>query len=246
MKEDWHNIVVKAICLALPLAMFTGFVYTAVNNHKSMEDGMKCQSLFISLLSWLLFSPLVVALTGDPVAGKAKTQVCVACHDIDGNSTANPAWPKIAGQHIGYFIKQMKDYSQGDEGPRPNAIMLGMVANLTDQDFADLAAYYATQKQTIGTAKEALFALGEKIYRGGNLQSGVAACVACHGPKGEGNGPANFPRVGGQHAQYLGEQLQAFKSDQRHNSPNRMMEMVSKRMTDEEIEAVSSYIEGLH
>jgi len=206
---------------------------------------MKRYCLVLSFLSMMMATPWAGALTGDPVAGKGKTQVCVACHNQDGNST-NPAWPKIAGQHPGYFIKQLKDYQQGLEGPRPNEVMMPMVATLTEQDMTDLAAYYATQKQTIGTTQQVHYELGQRIYRGGNLQSGVSACVACHGPKGEGNGPANFPRVGGQHAQYLADQLRAFKSGKRHNSPNRMMEMIAKRMTDEEIDAVSSYIEGLH
>ena len=120
-----------------------------------------------------------------------------------------------------------------------------MVANLTDQDIEDLAAYYSSQKQTLGKAKEQYVAEGEKIYRGGNLASGAAACTACHGPQGMGLAQANFPRLAGQHADYLILQLQAFEKGTRKNSPNGMMEDISHRLTDEQMKAVCSYIEGL-
>lgn len=199
--------------------------------------------LVLNLCFLLLFSPFIHAQ--DAAAGKEKTQTCVACHGEDGNSL-NPSWPKIAGQNEAYFVKQLKDFKQGEQGPRPNSVMLGMVATLSDADIANLAAFYATQKQTSGTAQQQYLALGEKIYRGGNLATGVTACAACHGPKGEGNFLAAYPHIAGQYATYLEDQLKAFRQGSRHNSPNGMMESISKRMTDEEIKAVSSYIEGLH
>lgn len=184
-------------------------------------------------------------VTGSADAGKTKTQTCVACHGPDGNS-AVPNWPKIAGQHENYLVKQLKDLRMGEKGPRYEASMSPMAAVLTDQDIADLAAFYASEKQTLGKAQEQYVELGERIYRGGNLQTGVTACMACHGPQGNGNDAANFPRLGGQHAQYIENQLHAFKDGRRKNSPNSMMENISHRMSDEEIKAVSSYIEGLH
>jgi cytochrome c553 len=123
--------------------------------------------------------------------------------------------------------------------------MYSMVANLSDQDIVDLANFYANQKQTTGEALEQYVALGEKIYRGGNLATGVTACLACHGPDGNGNEAAKFPRLGGQHAQYIENSLRLFKEGKRKNSPNGMMESIARSMSDDEIKAVASYIEGL-
>ncbi len=190
------------------------------------------------------FSTSDPVLVGNAQAGKDKTQTCVACHGNDGNSTV-PNWPKIAGQYENYLVKQLKDYRAGEKGPRFEASMYGMVANLSDQDIADLAAFYAGQTQTMGKAQNAYVALGQRIYRGGNVQTGVTACLACHGPEGKGNEPARFPKLAGQHAIYIENQLIAFRDGKRKNSPNEMMESISHRMSDEEIKAVSSYIEGL-
>lgn len=201
--------------------------------------------VFFSLLvlaSILVINPLYAA--GDIAAGQAKAQTCVACHGPDGNSVV-PNWPKIAGQYEKYLVKQLKDFRKGEQGPRYEPSMYALVANLSDQDIDDLAAYYSSQTQTLGKAKEQYVAEGEKIYRGGNLASGAAACTACHGPQGKGLPEANFPRLAGQHADYLVLQLQAFHQKTRSNSPNGMMEDISHRLTDEQMKAVSSYIEGL-
>lgn len=123
--------------------------------------------------------------------------------------------------------------------------MLGMVAALSEQDMADLAAYFSSQTQSSGTAAADKVALGEKIYRAGNAATGVSACMACHGPTGIGNPGANFPRVSGQHAAYLEKALKDFRSGTRTNDNARMMQGVVARMTDEEIAAVSQYIQGL-
>lgn len=196
---------------------------------------------FILLPSWCWG----VDNVGNAAAGKDKSSTCVACHGSDGNSTV-PMWPKIAGQYDKYLVKQLKEFRLGDKGPRFEPSMYGMVANLTDQDIADLAAFYASQEQTMGKAKQEYVSLGQKIYRGGNLHTGVSACAACHGPEGKGNAGANFPRLGGQHAQYIETQLQNFRQGKRKNSSGEMMENISHRLSDEEIKAVSSYIEGLH
>ena len=198
--------------------------------------------LFLMLL--LAFST-AWAVAGDPDAGKTKSQPCAACHNADGNSI-NPIWPKLAGQHAGYLSKQLMEFRKGAEGKRNNPVMYPMAMGLTDQDIHDLAAYFASQKTTEGKASSDLVALGEKIYRGGNLETGVTACVSCHGPHGMGNAAANFPRLSYQHAAYTEQQLKSFKQGTRNNSPNGMMHDIAKRMTDEEIAAVSSYVEGLH
>lgn len=184
-------------------------------------------------------------LSPEALAGKGKTQTCVACHGPDGNSVV-PNWPKIAGQWEDYLVKQLKDYREGEQGQRYEPSMYAMVAALSDQDIKELAAFYASQTQTLGKTDVALLTLGERIYRGGDIQHGVAACVGCHAPDGSGNDAAKFPRLGGQHALYIENQLRAFRDGTRTNSPNGMMHDISIRMTDEQIKAVSSYIEGLH
>ncbi|MGE3318302.1 MAG: cytochrome c [Candidatus Berkiella sp.] len=205
-----------------------------------MKGYLKVVSCF-----FLVFLAVRASAEGNIEAGKSKTQTCVACHGPDGNSTV-PNWPKIAGQYENYLDKQLKDFRQGEKGPRYEASMYAMVAALSDQDIADLAAFYASQKQTMGKAKSDLVPLGERIYRGGNIQTGVSACMACHGPSGEGNEAAKFPKLAGQHATYIENQLIAFRDGKRKNSPNGMMESISHRMSADEMKAVSSYVEGLH
>ena len=180
---------------------------------------------------------------GDPVAGKAKAAVCASCHGPDGNSV-NPEWPKLAGQHAGYTEKQIHDLKAGVT--RSNALMAPMIAGLSDRDIDDIAAYYAVQSSTGGFASEALHALGERIYRGGNAGAGVPACIACHGPRGGGNGPAGFPRLAGQHAVYTAKQLEDWRTGARSNDPNEMMADAVRYLTPEEMKAVSEYIAGLH
>lgn len=201
--------------------------------------------------NWLVLA-LSVALAGgvsqslaegNAAAGKEKSATCAGCHGPDGNS-ANPEWPKLAGQHPKYLEKQLNDFKAGSE--RSNAMMAPMVAPLSEQDMADLAAYFAEQTAQVGAADEALVALGQRIYRGGNIKTGVAACSGCHGPAGAGNPAANFPALSGQHAKYVENQLYAFKKGERSNDANKMMRSTAGKMSDEEIKAVSSYIQGLH
>ena len=183
------------------------------------------------------------ALAGDPAAGEAKAALCVACHGPAGNS-ANPEWPKLAGQHAKYTAKQIREFMAGVT--RSNELMAPMIAGLSDQDIEDISAYYATQSSTGGFASEELHALGERIYRGGNMESGVPACIACHGPRGNGNGPAGFPRLAGQHAAYTAKQLEDWRTGSRANDPNGMMADTVRYLTPGEIQAVSEYIAGLH
>lgn len=195
-----------------------------------------------------LFAVLSIALVlpmglqaGDPARGQQLSQACSACHGSDGNS-ANPEWPKIAGQHAEYIHKQLMDYKSGR---RENALMAGQVANLDEQDMRDLAAFYARQQTEPGTADEAVAERGERIYRGGIPASGVAACTACHGPTGQGNPAAMFPVVAGQHARYNSDQLRYFRSEQRANDNGRMMRNLAARMSDADIRAVTEYMAGL-
>ncbi|WP_026376028.1 c-type cytochrome [Aestuariibacter salexigens] len=186
---------------------------------------------------------------GDPEAGKAKSAVCAACHGPDGNSAIEMN-PKLAGQHEGYLYKQLTEFklasqTGGQEG-RNNAVMNGMAAPLSDQDMKDLAAYYSSQEATPGSTPEDVVAAGEALYRGGDLDRGITACIACHGPTGNGMGLAGFPDISGQHAAYTKTQLEMFRSGQRNNDLNGMMRDIAKRLTDEDIEILSQYVSGLH
>ena len=185
-------------------------------------------------------SPIV----GDPAAGKEKAAVCAACHGANGNSV-NPQWPNLAGQHAGYTAKQLHNFKNKDESGRNNAVMYGQAVNLSDQDMADLAAYYATLDRATGVADPELVAHGEQLYRGGDLERGIAACMSCHGPRGLGNQAANFPVLAGQHAEYTAAQLMAFRAMERANDPNQMMRGSAAKLTDRDIQAPASYLQGL-
>lgn len=179
---------------------------------------------------------------GDPGKGKTLSITCAACHSADGNSI-NPVWPKLAGQHAEYLVKQIQDFK---EGKRVNAQMAPMVASLSEEDIADIAAYFASQKIKPGAAKPELIEAGQQIYRAGDSQTGIPACMACHGPAGTGNPAALYPAIAGQHAAYTAIQLKAFKSEERNNDANKVMRSIAGSMTNAQIEAVSEYIQGLH
>ena len=172
-------------------------------------------------------------------AEKTVQTVCAACHGVDGNS-AIALNPKLAGQHPEYLLKQLTNFK---EGKRANAVMAGMVANLTPEDMKGLAAYFAGQKLSLAKAKSnGAKSLGEKIYRGGIAATNVPACASCHGANGAGI-PKQFPRLAGQHADYTLAQLRAFRLGERANAP--MMMTIAAKMTDAEMQAVSDYLQGL-
>lgn len=183
-----------------------------------------------------------IATAGDPAAGQQKSTICAACHGPDGNS-ANPTWPRLAGQHAEYTEKQLRDFR---DKRRENAQMSPMAAPLSDADIADLAAYFASQAGHGGTARPELVELGQKLYRAGNPRTGLPACMACHGPSGSGNAAAGYPALAGQHSEYTAIQLKAFKAEQRANDKDSVMRTIAGKMTIKEIEAVSDYIQGLH
>src|SRR5690606_32359217 len=187
-------------------------------------------------------------LVGDAAAGKTKAAACGACHGADGNSPA-PTFPKLAGQGERYLVKQIHDIKSG---ARPVPAMAGQTDNLSEQDIADIAAYYAGQKGSVNQAKKDLVARGEAIYRGGVREKGVPACAACHSPTGAGNAPAGFPKLGGQHAEYVTTQLKAYRAaadgdaaGRANDGDTKPMRGVAARMSDAEIAAVASYISGL-
>lgn len=197
---------------------------------------------------------------GDPEAGKALAGTCVACHGEGGNSTV-PTFPKLAGLGEKYLydeLLEIKAGNDGEEGGRPVPQMMGLLDGMSDRDLVNLAAYFAQVPMQISGAKEVEvkrytgekvdgLALGEKLYRGGDLENGIPACTACHSPRGLGNSPAGYPRIGGQHAEYVASQLQAFRAGDRVNDGDGMiMREIARRMSDAQIQAVSAYVAGLH
>ncbi len=182
------------------------------------------------------------AKKGQQIAG----QVCAGCHSPDGNSLS-PVNPILAGQHAEYIAKQLADFKGNKESPakRKNPIMSAMVDPLSTDDMKNLGAYYTLQKPNPGTAKDKVLAeQGEKIYRGGNIESGVPACAGCHSPNGVGI-PPFYPRLTGQYAEYTMAQLRAFRTEQRANDVNNVMRELVARMSEKEMFAVSEFISGL-
>jgi cytochrome c553 len=182
---------------------------------------------------------------GDAAAGQGKSAICAACHGVDGNSMV-ATWPKLAGQHEGYLTRQITLIKAG---ARPVPEMAGITPGLSEQDIEDLAAYFASQTGNGGVADESLVELGARIYRAGNADTGVPACMACHGPAGEGNPLSGYPALAGQHAVYTASMLTRFKGGENwgeKDASSKVMNGVAARLTADEIQAVSSYIEGLH
>ena len=176
---------------------------------------------------------------GDAKAGKEKSALCATCHGADGNSSMGD-WPKLAGQHHDYIVSSLKSYQSGE---RKNDVMAGMVASLSDDDMHNLAAYFSSQSRLGGQAKTESLELGKKIYRAGNQETGAAACMACHGPNGAGNPAAGYPSLSGQHAKYVENSLNQYRNG---NRSHLVMSDVSKKLSEEEIKAVSNYIQGLY
>ncbi|QRY80710.1 cytochrome c4 [Pseudomonas sp. PDNC002] len=198
--------------------------------------------LIVSLLLTLGLVGVAHA-AGDAKAGQAKAAVCGACHGADGNSMA-PNFPKLAGQGERYLLKQMHDIK---DGKRTVLEMTGLLTNLSDQDLADIAAYFSSQNGSIGAADPKLVAQGEALFRGGKLADGMPACTGCHNPSGLGNAEAGFPHLGGQHAAYTAKQLTAFREGERTNDGDAMiMRSIAAKLSNKDIAAISSYIEGLH
>lgn len=200
---------------------------------------MKRAFLVLIASGWLTTAQASAVGEGDAKAGETKAAVCAACHGPGGNSF-NPVWPKLAGQGAPYIVKQLQKFKSGE---RMDPVMGAQVASLSEQDMRDIAAYYELQTSSVGAAVPELAVQGEKLYRGGNPGSGVPACIGCHGPAGDGVAGPAYPRVGGQQPGYTEAQLRAYRDGSR-KAP--MMTIITAKMTDDEIKALSSYLAGLH
>ena len=166
-------------------------------------------SFYITTAFLMVLSVSIQA--ADPIKGKEKSAACVSCHGQDGISPS-PIWPNLAGQHASYLAKQLHEFKKGVNGKRNNSIMYGISLTLSDDDISDISAYYESLDNAIGTTSDKYLTLGQNIYRGGNMEYKIQACIACHGPTGKGNGPAKIPSLSGQHADYLYSQLKNFQT----------------------------------
>lgn len=203
--------------------------------------------LLVSLLLTLGISATAQAagpaVVGDAAAGQGKVAVCGACHGADGNSMA-PTFPKLAGQGERYLLKQLHDIKAGTRAVVP---MTGMLSNMSEQDLADIAAYFASQHMSVGAADAKLVARGQALFSGGKLDQGMPACSGCHSPTGAGNAAAGFPKIGGQHADYIATQLTSFREGERTNDGDtKIMRSIAEKLSNKDVAALSSYIQGLH
>ena len=212
---------------------------------------MKKKLLALSLALAFTSTSGILHAEGSINAGKEKAASCISCHGDNGNSMVS-TFPKLAQQHSSYLIKQLQAFKTG---ARKNPMMTAIASGLSNEDMADIAAYYAAQeisandlpvldddedeKSDSKLTIQSIIAQGSDLYRNGDLPREVSACIACHGPLGEGNKPAAFPALRSQHADYLIKTLTDFKTDTRSNNPENMMHMIAKKMTDDEIKAVS-------
>jgi len=183
------------------------------------------------------------ASAGDAALGAQKAAVCSACHGMTGSSV-NPEWPNLAGQSEAYIVAQLQGFQQSPP-LRSNPLMTPMAVPLKEEDMKDLGAHFSQQTPTGLEADPSNWKAGEKIYRGGDSARGIPACIACHGPQGRGNAPAKYPALRAQHAVYTYSQLKAFKDGSRKSAGSDIMQVVTERMTDEEMRALASYVQGL-
>lgn len=200
-----------------------------------------CALTAIMLAPWQARADSLVA--GSIEAGKAKSLTCTACHGQDGNSV-NPIWPNIAGQNAPYLVAQLQAYKNGT---RTDPLMASQAMLLSDEDMRNLAVYFESLPAAVAAvADTSTIAKAEALYRGGNEDAGVAACLACHGPSGRGNPAAKYPALNGQHAAYTAKQLRDYASNTRQSDgKTRMMRELAARLTEDDIVALASYVQGL-
>ncbi|MDB6164105.1 MAG: cc4 [Xanthomonadaceae bacterium] len=202
---------------------------------------------------------LAKAHWGDPKAGATKAGACAACHGLDGNPT-DPQYPRLAGMPERYVAQQLALFKSGQRTGGMAAVMMPMAAPLSAQDMRDLGAHFAQQKAAAGIADDTpiptgpnagkkYFEVGQKLFRGGDPERGIPACMACHGPTGAGNpGPA-YPHVAGQQSAYVVRRLQEYRAGTTTRTDPHLfniMANVAKPLTDDEIQALASYLQGLH
>jgi cytochrome c553 len=201
----------------------------------------------IALLTALLLAPpyshAESLVEGSLEAGKSKSVTCAACHGQAGVSV-NPLWPNLAGQSADYIVSQLQAFKRGD---RVNPLMSSQAMLLSDEDMRNLAVYYESLPQAASAiANPATVAKAEAIYRGGIESKEVPACLACHGPTGRGNPAAQYPALNGQHADYTAKQLRDYASGARKSDgTTRVMRTIASRLSEEEIAAIASYVQGL-
>jgi len=207
---------------------------------------MVMKNIFSALAALVVFSGIAHAdglVEGDAEAGQSKSITCAACHGQDGNSV-NPVWPSIAGQHATYMVEQLQAFKNGT---RSEPLMLGQVMTLSDEDMRNLSVYYEGMPPAVkSVADPDVISLGARLYRGGDRASNASACIACHGPTGRGNPAASVPSIRGQYAVYAAAQLRAYASGARKSDgPTRVMRDIASTLSEEEIVAVASYMQGL-
>jgi len=194
------------------------------------------------ILTIVLFS-LFLSGSGDPESGKDKSYTCSSCHGTDGNSIMG-LWPSLAGQNAAYLEKQLALIKSGE---RVIPEMMGLLDSLNEQDLKDLAAYYASNKNSIGEVKKDLVDLGYKLYFSGNIEKGVPACTGCHSPNGLGNSQAAYPLLSGQKPEYIAKTLKEYRTGGRdYSEASKIMVSIAYKLDDKEIEALASFIHGLH
>jgi cytochrome c553 len=211
------------------------------------------KNIFLALAATGLLSSVANAdgiIEGDAAAGESKSITCAACHGQDGNSV-NPIWPSIAGQHATYIVEQLQafkgDAANGVAATRNEPLMLGQVMMLNDEDMRNLAVFYADKAPAAKSVSDpSVVDRGERIYRGGDRDNRTSACIACHGPTGRGNPAASVPMVRGQYAEYAAAQLRAYASGTRtSDGPTRVMREIAATLSEDDIVAVASYMQGL-
>lgn len=203
--------------------------------------------LLTAIVSWHANAASLV--DGDAAAGKTKAATCAACHGAEGNSV-NPLWPNIAGQNAKYLVAQLKAFQPGENGEpalRSNVLMTSMALPLSDEDMRDLAVYFEGLPAAVNSvANESSVDKAEALYRGGNEEEKVAACLACHGPTGRGNPAATYPALSGQHAEYTAKTLRDYANETRKSDgKTRIMRDIATRLSEDEIKAIASYVQGL-
>ncbi|RDS79420.1 cytochrome c4 [Dyella monticola] len=248
--------VVNAV--ALVLALSTGAVLAQNNQAPAASKATAAAAAAIAKPAPAASSPAAVVPTaapqdetamlatkpGDATAGQAKAAACGACHGMDGNSS-DAQYPKLAGQHEAYIAHQLENFKSGT---RQNAIMLGMATPLSNQDMRDIGAYFASKQPLPGVADQALVELGQKLYRQGDTDRGIPACMACHGMDGRGNPGAMYPELTSQHAQYVEAKLKDFHDGVSwgKDAHAQIMPLIAKNLDPQDIAALASYVEGLH